>query len=125
MIIGVGMDIVEIERVVKACEKPAFMQKYFTEEERALVEQKRNRAATNFAAKEAVSKVFGTGFRGFAMHEIEVLRDKWGKPYVKLHGRAAQTAQNLGIRHIHISLSDSKSYATAFAIGEGEVSCTF
>lgn len=124
MIIGVGTDIVEVERVMRACEKPVFLQKYYTEEEQRLIEQRRSRAATNFAAKEAVSKVFGTGICGFRMKEIEVLRDERGKPYVVLHHKAREVAQTLGIERIHISLSDSSQYATAFAIGEGEVSCT-
>lgn len=123
MIIGVGTDIVEVERVLQACGNETFLRKYYTPKEQRLIEQRRSRAATNFAAKEAVSKVFGTGFRGFCMKEIEVLRDEKGRPYVVLHGGAKELAQTLGIRILHLSLSDCAQYATAFAVGEGETEC--
>ena len=120
MIIGIGMDIVEVERVLRACGNVRFLEKYYTEEERKLIQNKRTSAATNFAAKEAVSKVFGTGFRGFTAQEIEVLRDELGRPYVCLHGNAEKMAASLGIVRMHISLSDTDTHAAAYAIGEGE-----
>lgn len=120
MIVGTGTDIIEINRVVTACQKEHFRQKYFTENEQKLISARPGRAATNFAAKEAVSKVFGTGFKGIAPAEIEILRDDNGRPYVLLHGNARHMAQKLGITQLHISLSDCKDYAVAYAVGEGE-----
>lgn len=119
MIIGVGTDIVEIKRVEKSCENPRFLEKYYTEAERELIRQRKSRAASNFAAKEAVSKVFGTGFRGFSAKDIEVLRDELGRPYVVFHGSALELSKTLGITKVHISLSDTKDLVVAFAVGEG------
>lgn len=120
MIVGVGTDIVEVKRVLTACQNERFLQKYYTEKERALIEKRNGSAATNFAAKEAVSKVLGTGFSGFAPRDIEVLRDPAGKPCVILYNGARLEAERLGITHIQLSLSDCKEYAVAFAVGEGD-----
>lgn len=119
MIIGIGTDIIETERVVKACGRNAFLEKVYTERERELIAEKKRSAAGNFAVKEAVSKVFGTGFSRIRPNEIEVLRDGRGKPFVVLHGRAAELAQRLGIERIHVSISDTDTLTTAFAVGEG------
>ena len=64
--------------------------------------------------------MFGTGFRKFEIREIEVLRDPLGKPYVALWGRAAETAKQKGIKRLEVSISDTKKYAMAFAVGEGD-----
>lgn len=120
MIIGVGTDIVEKSRIKKACENPHFVQRYYTDAECALMKQRECRAASNFAAKEAVAKALGTGFRGFEPKEIEVLRDEIGKPYVVLHGDAKRVAGQLGVANIHVSISDTDSNTVAFAVAEGE-----
>lgn len=122
MIIGVGTDLIEIERVKKACEKEAFLLRVYTEEERRQAGGKASRLAGNFAVKEAVSKVFGTGFRSFDLTDIEVLRDELGKPYVKLYRGAAELAGRLQIRQIHVSITNTEQQAMAFAVGEGDVS---
>lgn len=119
-IIGIGTDVVEIERVVKSCEKVSFLNKYYTEAERKIIEKRKNRAATNFAGKEAVVKAFGTGFLNCMPGDIEILRDEYGKPYVNLLGRAKKLAEDRGIVKIHISLSDTDKIATAFVVAEGE-----
>lgn len=77
------------------------------------------RLAGNFAVKEAVAKVFGTGFRTFGPREIEVLRDELGKPYVMLYGKAEETAKRLGIKKLFVSISNTAVYASAYAVGEG------
>ena len=97
MIVGIGTDLIEIERIKKACEKEAFLVRVYTEEERRQAGGKVSRLAGDFAVKEAVSKVFGTGFRGFGLLDIEVLRDELGKPWVRLHGGAKKLADS---RHI-------------------------
>lgn len=118
MIAGIGTDMIEIERVVKACEKEAFLLKYFTSKEIALISLDRKKSADNFAVKEAVAKMFGTGFRGISPIEIEVLRDMLGKPVVHLHGKALQKAEEQNIQKVHASISNTKKYASAFVVGE-------
>ena len=86
MIVGIGTDLIEIERIKKACEKEAFLVRVYTEEERRQAGGKASRLAGDFAVKEAVSKVFGTGFRGFGLLDIEVLRDGFGKPWCGFTG---------------------------------------
>ncbi|MGO5051405.1 holo-ACP synthase [Lachnospiraceae bacterium LCP25S3_G4] len=120
MIVGVGIDMIEIERVAKACSKQAFFTRCFSVVEQELVKDNPQRAAGNFAVKEAVSKVFGTGIWGFSLSDIEVLRDNNGKPYVNLYHQAKQVARELGILTIHISISNTNGMAIAMAVGEGE-----
>ena len=99
MIIGIGNDLIEKSRVKKACEKDAFLLYVFTEPERELIQKKPDRAAGNWAVKEAVAKAMGTGFLGFKIREIEVLRDELGKPYVNLYGNAKLKQRNWGLRY--------------------------
>lgn len=120
MITGVGCDLIEIKRVEKACDKEAFLSRVYTEEERRQAGGKPTVLAGTFAVKEAVSKVFGTGFREFSPQDIEVIRDELGKPSVRLYGAARTLAEGRGIRHIEVSISDTKEYAMAFAVGEDE-----
>lgn len=119
MIIGIGIDLIEIERIKKACAKEAFLLRSFTLPEIECIGGRADRAAGNFAVKEAVSKAMGTGFRGMSLNEIEVLRDGLGKPCVHLYGRARAKAEALGISRWHVSISNTKTLATAYVIGEG------
>lgn len=119
MIIGIGNDLIEIERVRKACEKEAFLRRFFTEKELELYRAKEVSLAGNFAVKEAVAKSFGTGFRGFEVIDIEVLRDELGKPYVNLYGGAREMFVKLGASNVHVSITNTKDYAAAFAVLEG------
>ena len=121
MIVGVGTDLIEIERIRKACVKEAFLTRVYTEEECRQAGGNAARLAGNFAVKEAVAKVFGTGFRTFGPREIEVLRDELGKPYVMLYGKAEETAKRLGIKKLLVSISNTAVYASAYAVGEGDV----
>lgn len=118
MITGVGVDLVEIDRVVHACQKEAFLKRYFTDQEITLIQKDMKKAADNFAVKEAVSKMLGTGFRDFMPIDIEVLRDDFGKPYVKLFGKAAELAKQQQITNIHVSIANTKEYSNAFAVAE-------
>lgn len=121
MIYGTGVDIVEIDRIGKAMKRPRFLQRFFSEEERAYFSE-RNLApqsvAGNFAGKEAFSKALGTGFRGFSPSEVEILRDEAGKPHIALTGAAKKTADEMGINGLYISISHSKKYAIAQVIAE-------
>ena len=78
MLTGVGCDLIELERVKKACEKEAFLSRVYTEEERRQADGKISMLAGTFAVKEAVAKVLGTGFRTFMPIDVEVLRDELG-----------------------------------------------
>ncbi len=120
MVVGIGMDMVEMERVRKACGKQGFAERVYTEEERRQAGESVSRLAGDFAVKEAVAKALGTGFRGFMPGDIEVLRDELGKPYVKLYGGAKGRADELGIGCIHVSITNTKEYAAAFAVAEAE-----
>lgn len=121
MIIGIGVDLIEVDRVVKACQKESFLKRYYTEQEISLIEQDIKKSADNFAVKEAVVKMLGTGFRGVKPKEIEVLRNKEGKPYVRLYGNAASEAAKQRITDIHVSITNTKDFANAFVIGEYRV----
>lgn len=118
MIIGIGNDIIEQSRVRKACEKDAFLSRVFTKKEQELIQKRPGCAAGNWAVKESVVKVFGTGFSGVEPVEIEVLRNQAGAPYVSLYGKAREKADELGITNLHISISDTGDYVYAFAVGE-------
>ena len=120
MLTGVGCDLIEIERVKKACEKEAFLLRVYTENERRQADGRPSALAGTFAVKEAVAKALGTGFRSFMPKDVEVLRDDLGKPYVVLHGNAKLTAEEKKIKKIEVSISNTKDHAMAFAVGEGD-----
>lgn len=118
MILGIGNDLIEIERIEKACEKQAFLLRCYTENEIELCKGKASMLAGNFAVKEAVAKAFGTGFRGFETRDIEVLRDELGKPFVKLYGGAKKLYEDAEATNIYVSISNTRDYAIAMAIME-------
>lgn len=114
--IGIGNDIIEINRIEKAIKKANFITKVFTENEIKLFEIKGNRAeffAGRFAGKEAVSKALGTGFREFSLTDIEILNNELGKPYVIFKNSIEFYNKKY---FIDISISHCKEYATAVAI---------
>jgi len=85
MIVGIGNDIIEIERVEKAISKEGFIAKVYTQREIENIVKRGNRAETYagiFSAKEAISKAIGTGVREFSLTDLEILNDDLGKPYV-------------------------------------------
>ena len=118
---GLGVDIVEIERMEKILTRsPRFAHRVFSDAERAYCEAHHRpavRYATHFAAKEAVLKALGTGFsQGIGYTDVEVSHDKNGKPYSILHGRAREIADELAIIEIPLSLSRTNETAVANAI---------
>lgn len=119
MIVGIGTDMIEISRIEKAYQKEHFIKRVYTEEERKICLNRPMRAAGNFAVKEAVVKVFGTGFNGIKPTEIEVLREKNGRPYINLYGQALKKQKELLIQKFQVSITNTKEYAVAFVIGEG------
>ena len=126
--VGLGVDIVEIERMRKILERtPSFRERVFSEGERAYCDATscpEAHYATRFAAKEAVLKALGTGFaQGIGVRDIEVRRTSKGRPYVVLSGRAREVAREQGVRELPISLSYThvEAVACAMAITEGVV----
>ena len=119
MIIGTGIDIVDMDRVKKACERESFCKRVYTEEERRQAGNSVSRLAGDFAVKEAVAKALGTGFSGFGPEDIEVLREQSGRPFVRLYGGAAARAGELGISAIHVSITNTRETAAAFAVAAG------
>lgn len=122
MIIGIGTDIIEIYRIKKAIERNnRFINKLFTDKEIEYFKSKNyapNVIAGNFAAKEAVSKAVGTGFRGFNLKDIEILRDNLGCPYVIVTDKVRRKI-NANKYKIYISISHSNDNAIAYSIIEG------
>lgn len=123
MIIGIGCDIIEIERVRRAVAGEAFKARVFTSGEIAYCESRGRQQfasfAARFAAKEAVLKALGTGLRGGALTEIEVTNDELGKPCITLSGYHKDMAAQLGVRQVHLTLSHSRDNAMAYVILEG------
>lgn len=123
MVKGIGVDLVEIERVKKAIKNTAFIKRIFTEEEQKYCLSKARpylHFAVRFAAKEAVMKALGTGFRGIKWRDLEISRDSLGKPLVRLKGEAALKAKEKKIKEALISLSFSGKNAIASAVALGE-----
>ena len=118
MIVGIGTDLLENERIEKACLRESFVKRIFTEKEQELIRQNPKKASGNFAVKEAVSKVFGTGIRQMRLTDIEVLRDELGKPYVNLYNNALKKANELNITNIHVSISNTREYTIAYVVAE-------
>jgi holo-[acyl-carrier protein] synthase len=119
-----GIDAAEIARISNAVERwgARFLDRIYTPVEQAYCGRKMQRLAGRFAAKEAISKVLGTGIRYIRWREIEILPDRTGKPVVRLHGRALAVAEALNLGEISVSITHTDELALAFAmaIGHGE-----
>lgn len=124
MIIGIGTDIVENARIARMISGHGdkFLRRIFSETERKRFNQLNGDEKTvgaSFAAKEAFVKALGTGFRyGIAFSDIEVVRDRRGKPFVKLSGKAFEFARKMRANRIHLSISHEKSHSVAVVILE-------
>ncbi|WP_336154588.1 holo-ACP synthase [Fusobacterium polymorphum] len=120
MIVGIGNDIIEIERIEKAISKEGFKNKIYTQRELKNIEKRGNRTETYagiFSAKEAISKAIGTGVREFSLTDLEILNDDLGKPYVVVSEKLDKILKTKKEDYqIEISISHSKKYATAMAI---------
>jgi holo-[acyl-carrier protein] synthase len=124
MAVYCGVDIVEIDRIRKSFETGGdnFRDRVFTEAEIAYCEARKaarfESYAARFAAKEAVSKAFGTGIGGVGWKDIEILNDENGKPYVVLSQIAEEIFNNMKGLGISLSLSHCRHYAVAYAVLE-------
>lgn len=116
MVIGIGTDIIEIDRVERLMGKKNFYTRFFTQSERDyLINKKPESTAGYFCAKEAVVKALGTGFSGFKWKDVEIIKID-SVPGVILHGRALEIANSKGVSNIKLSISHCKGYAVATAI---------
>lgn len=125
MIVGSGVDLAEVARIRKSIERygERFLRRVYTPAEIAYVEGKKNRFeryAARFAAKEAGMKAIGTGWKnGVRWVDFEVINLGSGKPTLRLSGKAAELAGQLGVRSVALSLSHTEQLAIAEVILEG------
>ena len=125
MIVGMGIDIAEVERIRGAIERhgEVFLRRIFTAKEREYCERFKNkyeRYAGRFAVKEAAMKALGTGWsRGVRWVDIEVVRQKGGRPTLMLEGEARKIGEMLGVKSIALSITHTAAQAYAQVIFEG------
>ena len=125
MILGTGIDIIEVARIAASFEKfgERFVNRILLPDEIAYCLAHRRPApflAARFAAKEAVSKAFGTGIGAqLGWQDIEIRRKESGEPFVVLHGKGQELFIARGAKHLHVSLSHTEHHAAATAILEG------
>jgi len=126
MIIGIGIDLVEIARMEKAIARhpERFVQRVFTEREQLECANRPQPAmnySARFAAKEAFLKAVGLGLRaGMRWREVGVVHEPSGKPSLAVQGRAAERLRELGAEHVHVSLTHTDNHACAVVILEGK-----
>ena len=124
MIVGSGVDLCEVSRIESAIARHGqrFIDRIFTGSEIAYAESKANRYeryAARFAAKEAGMKALGTGWRGgIAWHDFEVANLSSGRPTLRLHGKAAELAEKLGVQGVSLSITHTTGQALAMVILE-------
>ena len=124
MIVGTGIDLVEIDRIHRSIERfgERLLNRIYTPSEQAYCLRKRKSAesfAARFAAKEAAAKALGTGISfGVSWLEIEVVRERSGRPILRFHGRAAQIAAHLGVARSALSLTHTATLAQASVVLE-------
>jgi holo-[acyl-carrier protein] synthase len=125
MILGTGIDIIEVARIASSYEKfgERFVNRILLPDEITYCLSHRNPApflAVRFAAKEAVSKAFGTGIGAqLGWQDMEICKKESGEPFVVLHGKGKKLLESRGARRLHISLSHTENYAAATAVLEG------
>jgi len=116
----IGIDVLDINRMEKLCEKETFLNKFFTQEEIEFVKKSNNKAqilSGYYSCKEAFLKALGIGIgRGIDLKEIGIFYDELGRPHIKLTDEAGQKFNEMGFSNISISISDSASVAVAVCI---------
>lgn len=124
MIVSIGIDIIEVYRISETLARtPRFVERVFTDKERAYCEAKGAASAQSyaarFAAKEAFLKALKTGWRGkITWHDIEILNDDQGVPSLTISGEAEEILKKTGANKIHLSMSHTTDHATAQVILE-------
>ena len=124
MIVGIGIDVVEVARLAEALNRQgdSFVERVFTDRERAACDSRADRVlalAARFAAKEACLKALGTGWaEGLGFRDVEIVREGTQPPRLVLHGEAVRRAQALGMIRSHVSLTHQPGLAAAVVILE-------
>ena len=126
MTVGIGVDVVDLERFASIIERrPNFVERVFTDDERAYCERGKGssvqcqRYAARFAAKEAVMKALGCGLGAYGFHDVAVSRDDdSGEPALVVAGKAAVLADERGVVRWHLSLTHSDAVAIAFVVAD-------
>ena len=114
-VIGVGIDVVDIDRFVQALERtPALRERLFTDAEAVRPPAS---LAARFAAKEAIAKALGAP-KGMAWHDAEIVSEDSGRPRFEIRGTVAARAEALGATHVHVSLSHDAGIASAVVVLE-------
>jgi holo-[acyl-carrier protein] synthase len=125
MILGIGVDLVEVARIRRAVERygSRFARRVFTDAEAAYCRRcahPEQRFATRFAAKEAALKALGVGWnKGLQFVDVEVRNDPLGAPSVGFSGKALELSRRLGVRRVHVSLTHHRDFAIAQVVLEG------
>jgi holo-[acyl-carrier protein] synthase len=121
MIVGIGVDAVEVDRMRQILVRTPTFRERFTSGEQSDAEQRHDpaeRYAARFAAKEAVMKAMGVGLGAFGFHDVETTLADSGAPSLRLTGRAAELASSRGIDTWHVSLTHTHSTAIAMVVAE-------
>jgi len=123
MILGIGIDLIQVDRMNHWVGQRGLIERYFHPKE---VEDARSRGASmapslavRYAAKEALGKALGIGLKHFSLREVQVVNDPKGKPEILLHGDARRTFEELGGERIHLSLTHELDNAIAMVVIEG------
>lgn len=120
-VVGIGTDLCEVPRIAEALKRHGdrFLERLFLEGE---VRRPRSspafaeHVAGLFAAKEAAMKALGTGMRGVSFREIKIVRERRGPPRLALHGRAARRAEALGVKAAHVTITHTRTLASAVVL---------
>ena len=122
-VIGIGTDLVEVARFRLALERrPGLAERLFSDEERAYADRFKDPTkslAARFGAKEAVMKALGVGLWKFALRDVEVKKLRSGEPFLALHGKAAQLAEDRSVREWRLTLTHTDTMAMAVALALG------
>ena len=124
MILGIGIDVVHVQRLRRWGQIPGLFDRYYHPDELKVALPRGESGilslAVRFAAKEAFGKALGTGLQGLTLKEISIMNDEIGKPIMHLYGRAEQAFKKMGGKRIFISLSHERQNALAVVIIEGD-----
>jgi holo-[acyl-carrier protein] synthase len=123
MILGIGIDVIQVERIRRWGAIPGLYERYFHPQELEMAKRNGPTAvlslAARFAAKEAFGKALGTGLYGIQLRDINVVNDPHGKPELVLEGKALEIFRKLGGKKVHVSLTHEEDYALAMVVLEG------
>lgn len=122
MIVGIGVDIVHVDRLIRWAKVPGIIERYFHPEEIKDAKRRNSSAhlslAARFAAKEALGKAFGSGLKGIKLKDIQVVSNHNGKPDICVHGTAKTAFEASGAQYIFISMTHERDNAVAMVVLE-------